>query len=118
MSTARSGTPTSCPQRPWTRSSRWTPRAIRCTSSAAKGSADSDYRFDAPGDTFSYSHGARWTSKGDNLVFSTDNGVSSVIRYELDEETNKVWKRWEFGADYGYRAMVLSEVHDSPTATS
>lgn len=75
-------------------------------------SADSDYRFDTPDDTFSYPHGVRWTSKGDLLVFSTLDRVSSVIRYELDDETGTIWKRWEFGADYGYESRVLGEVHE------
>jgi hypothetical protein len=75
-------------------------------------SADSDYQFDNPDDTFSYPHGVRWTSKGDLLVFSTLDTVSKIIRYELDDETGTICKRWEFGADQGYEARLLGEVHE------
>ena len=75
-------------------------------------SADSDYQFNSPDDTFSYPHGVRWTSKGNLLVFSTLDNVSKVIRYELDDETGTIWKRWEFGADQGYEARLLGEVHE------
>jgi hypothetical protein len=73
---------------------------------------DSDYVFDDPGSLFSRPHGINWTSKGDLLVFSTIQNVSSVIRYEINDDTGVMIERWRFGEEYGYEAMALGEVHE------
>ncbi|MFT5679504.1 MAG: hypothetical protein ACI8RZ_000408 [Myxococcota bacterium] len=75
-------------------------------------SADSDYQFEDEDDTFSYPHGVRWTSKGDLLLFSTIDNVTRANRYELNDETGIISKRWEFGADDGHEAHVLGEAHE------
>ena len=76
--------------------------------------SDVDYIYDDPGDLFSRPHGINWTSKGDLLVFSTVNNVSSVIRYELDDDNGVMFGRWQFGEEYGYEAKALGEARELP----
>ncbi|MDG1480755.1 MAG: aryl-sulfate sulfotransferase [Myxococcota bacterium] len=75
---------------------------------------DSDYSFESQESQFSFPHGPHWTSKGDLLVFSTRNGISSAVRYEVDDDTSTLREQWRFGEDLRLNALALGEVQELP----
>jgi hypothetical protein len=74
--------------------------------------SDVDYIFDDPGALFSRPHGINWTSKGELMVFSTVNNISSTVIYEVNDDNGVLYERWRFGEEYGYEAKALGEVHE------
>ena len=78
------------------------------------GAIDSEYVFGSVEQAFEYPHGPHWSDSGDLLVFSTVDGLSRAVQYELNEDQGQLKEVWSFGESYNYGSQVLGEVQELP----
>ena len=78
------------------------------------GAVDAEYTFGSVEQAFAYPHGAPGAANGDLLVFSTADGISRAVRYDVDDELHKLTEVWSHGEELGLESLVLGEVQELP----
>ena len=75
-----------------------------------QGARGFDYAVENPADIFAYPHAPQWNHRGELLLMSTVGNNSHALAYEIDDETKKLHKTWDYGGAYNYNLRHLGEI--------
>ena len=76
-------------------------------------SSETPYFYSDSSHAFGYPHGIHWDRDGEDLLMlQRRSGLSTAVRYALDEANTRIERVWSFGEEFNHDSRVLGEVQE------